>query len=281
MSSPSGVLATGSAGDTRPAPVVSIRGVSKRFATTGDDVVALTDVDLAVAPGEFVCLIGPSGCGKSTLLNLVGGLLPPTAGRVEIGGRPVTGPPSEVGMMFQKPVLLEWRTVRENVLLPVEARNGRKGAKAARGRADELLGRVGLGEFEERYPNELSGGMQQRAAICRMLIGDPDVLLLDEPFGALDELTRERLNLELAKIVSGTDKAALLVTHNIIEGVFLSDRVVVMSARPGRIVDVVDVPLPRPRCLEVVTTPEFTALVARVRELLELGHDDDGKDGDR
>ncbi|TFV59847.1 ABC transporter ATP-binding protein [Geodermatophilus sp. DF01-2] len=275
------MLATGSAGDTRPAPVVSIRGVSKRFATTGDDVVALTDVDLAVAPGEFVCLIGPSGCGKSTLLNLVGGLLPPTAGRVEIGGRPVTGPPSEVGMMFQKPVLLEWRTVRENVLLPVEARNGRKGAKAARGRADELLGRVGLGEFEERYPNELSGGMQQRAAICRMLIGDPDVLLLDEPFGALDELTRERLNLELAKIVSGTDKAALLVTHNIIEGVFLSDRVVVMSARPGRIVDVVDVPLPRPRCLEVVTTPEFTALVARVRELLELGHDDDGKDGDR
>jgi NitT/TauT family transport system ATP-binding protein len=288
VSSPSGLLATGSAGDTRPAPVVSIRGVSKRFATKGDDVVALSDVDLAVAPGEFVCLIGPSGCGKSTLLNLVGGLLRASAGRVEIGGQPVTGPPAEVGMMFQKPVLLEWRTVRENVLLPVEASAGRRGAKAARGRADDLLERVGLGQFEERYPNELSGGMQQRAAICRMLISNPDVLLLDEPFGALDELTRERLNLELAKIVSGSDKAALLVTHNIIEGVFLSDRVVVMSARPGRIVDVVDVPLPRPRSLDVVTTPEFTALVARVRELLELGHDDDrdddrddDKDGDR
>jgi NitT/TauT family transport system ATP-binding protein len=284
VSSPSGLLATGSAGDTRPAPVVSIRGVSKRFATKGDDVVALSDVDLAVAPGEFVCLIGPSGCGKSTLLNLVGGLLRASAGRVEIGGQPVTGPPAEVGMMFQKPVLLEWRTVRENVLLPVEASAGRRGAKAARGRADDLLERVGLGQFEERYPNELSGGMQQRAAICRMLISNPDVLLLDEPFGALDELTRERLNLELAKIVSGSDKAALLVTHNIIEGVFLSDRVVVMSARPGRIVDVVDVPLPRPRSLDVVTTPEFTTLVARVRELLELGHDDDrddDKDGDR
>ena len=275
MSVPSGVLATGSAGAHRPAPVVDIRGVSKRFATKGDEVVALTDINLSVAAGEFVCLIGPSGCGKSTLLNLVGGLLRPSGGRVEIGGRPVTGPPAEVGMMFQKPVLLEWRTVRENVLLPVEATDGRKGAKAARGRADELLGRVGLDKFEERYPNELSGGMQQRAAICRMLISDPDVLLLDEPFGALDELTRERLNLELARIVRGTDKAALLVTHNIIEGVFLSDRVVVMSARPGRIVDVVDVPLPRPRSLDVVTTPEFTALVARVRQLLELGHEDD------
>jgi NitT/TauT family transport system ATP-binding protein len=255
--------------------VVDIRGASKRFATKGEDVVALTDIDLSVGAGEFVCLIGPSGCGKSTLLNLVGGLLRPSGGRIEIGGRPVTGPPAEVGMMFQKPVLLEWRTVRENVLLPIEASAGRKGAKASRGRADELLGRVGLQQFEERYPNELSGGMQQRAAICRMLISDPDVLLLDEPFGALDELTRERLNLELARIVSGTDKAALLVTHNIIEGVFLSDRVVVMSARPGRIVDVVDVPLPRPRSLDVVTTPEFTALVARVRQLLELGNEDD------
>ncbi|UOY02249.1 ABC transporter ATP-binding protein [Blastococcus sp. PRF04-17] len=272
---PSGVVATGSAGSNRPTPVVDIRGASKRFATTGEDVVALTDIDLSVAAGEFVCLIGPSGCGKSTLLNLVGGLLRPSGGRVEIGGRPVTGPPAEVGMMFQKPVLLEWRTVRENVLLPIEASAGRRGAKASRERADELLGRVGLEKFEERYPNELSGGMQQRAAICRMLISDPNVLLLDEPFGALDELTRERLNLELARIVSGTDKAALLVTHNIIEGVFLSDRVVVMSARPGRIVDVVDVPLSRPRSLDVVTTPEFTALVARVRQLLELGHDDD------
>ena len=261
-------------------PMVRVQGVSKRFTTGGDPVVALSEVDLDVAAGEFVCLIGPSGCGKSTLLNLVGGLLRPTEGQVMVAGKPVTGPPSEVGMMFQKPVLLEWRTVRDNVLLPIEGAHGRKAAKQARSRADELLWRVGLAGFEDRYPKELSGGMQQRAAICRMLISDPDVLLLDEPFGALDELTRERLNLELARIVGGTEKATLLVTHNIIEGVFLSDRVVVMSARPGRIVDIIDVTLPRPRSLDIVTSPQFQQLVAHVRQALELGHgngDDQGE----
>ncbi|MGC5617154.1 ABC transporter ATP-binding protein [Georgenia sp. Z1491] len=261
---------------TTNGPSVEIRGLSKVFSTKGPDVVALDDIDLSVRPGEFVCLIGPSGCGKSTLLSSVAGLLQPTSGTIEIDGRQVTGPPSEVGVMFQTPVLLDWRTIRDNVVLPIEARSGRRAAKAAHARAEELLQRVGLGGFEERYPHELSGGMQQRAAICRMLIGDPDVLLLDEPFGALDELTRERLNLELAGIVGDSDisndKAAILVTHNITEGVFLSDRVVVMSARPGRIVEIVDVPLPRPRSLDLVTSHEFTELVARVRRLLEIGH---------
>lgn len=262
-----GASATGAG----PSAVVTVDGVSKRFSSGSGAVQALKDIDLSVAAGEFVCLIGPSGCGKSTLLNLIGGLLRPTRGRVAVAGDSVTGPPSQVGMMFQKPVLLEWRTVRENVLLTVELHESRSMAKRSRAKADELLATVGLEGFEERYPNELSGGMQQRAAICRMLIAEPDVLLLDEPFGALDELTREHLNLELANVVSGTDKATVMVTHNIIEAIFLSDRVVVMSARPGRVVDIVDVSLPRPRQLDIVTTPEFQALVARVRGLLTLG----------
>lgn len=253
--------------------LLKVDGVSKRFPTSGETVHALDDVSLSVDQGEFVCLIGPSGCGKSTLLNLLGGLLTPDSGRIEVGGKVVKGPPPEVGMMFQKPVLLEWRTVRENVLLAIELREGRKAAKQARSHADALLLSVGLAGFEDRYPNELSGGMQQRVAICRMLIADPEVLLLDEPFGALDELTRERLNLELAEVVDGTNKASVMVTHNIMEGIFLSDRVVVMSARPGRVIEVVDIDLPRPRALDIVTTSQFQALVSRVRSLLDLGHD--------
>ncbi|HKH03522.1 MAG TPA: ABC transporter ATP-binding protein [Acidimicrobiales bacterium] len=247
-------------------------GVGKTFAAEGGgEVVALDGLSLDVRPGEFVALVGPSGCGKSTFLNLLAGLLRPTSGTVEVHGRRVTGPPPEMGMMFQKPVLLEWRSVRENVLLPLELASGRKAARAARGRADELLGLVGLGGFEGRYPRELSGGMQQRVAICRMLISDPDLLLLDEPFGALDELTREHLNVELAAVVADTTKAALLVTHNIQEAVFLSDRVVVMSARPGRIVGVVDVTLPKPRSVEVVTEAAFQEDVRSVRDLLQVG----------
>jgi NitT/TauT family transport system ATP-binding protein len=258
------------------APAVSVRGVSKVFATRGDDVHALTDVSVDVADGEFITLIGPSGCGKSTLLNLVAGLLPTTTGEVFVQGRPVVGPPDAVGMMFQKPVLLDWRTVLDNVLLPIEIAGGRGAARAATPRAMELLSSVGLDGFEKRYPRELSGGMQQRAAICRMLIGDPEVLLMDEPFGALDELTREKLNLQFDRIVEQTKKTSILVTHNIQEGVFLSDRVIVMSARPGRIIGVVHVSLPRPRTLDMVTTEGFLTLMNAVRGYLELGSATDG-----
>jgi NitT/TauT family transport system ATP-binding protein len=253
-------------------PVLDFSGVGKIFGSGADEVPALDAIDLTVGRGEFVSLIGPSGCGKSTLLNLAGGLLSPTTGEVELNGRPVVGPPPEVGMMFQKPVLLDWRTARANVLLPVETAGGRRAAKAARGRADHLLQLVGLAGFEGRYPSELSGGMQQRVAICRMLIADPEVLLLDEPFGALDELTRERMDVELASIVAQTRKAAILVTHNISEAIFLADRVVVMTSRPGRIAGIVEVPFERPRPISLLTSEAFLDSVREVRALLEAGH---------
>lgn len=249
--------------------VVEVRGVSKRFVRAS--VHALDDVSLSVGAREFVSLVGPSGCGKSTLLNIVGGLIRPSSGEARVNGLPVTGPPGEVGMMFQDPVLLEWRTARQNVLLPIELQDGRRAARAAEARADALLASVGLAGFERRYPSELSGGMQQRAALCRMLIADPEVLLLDEPFGALDELTRERMNVELAAIVAEAGKAVVLVTHNIQEAVFLSDRVYVVSARPGRIADLVEVDLPRPRDLEILTTEPFQRLVRQVRKALDAG----------
>jgi len=250
----------------------SVQGVTKVFATKGEPVVALEDVSLDLAAGELVCLIGPSGCGKSTLLNMLGGLTQPTSGTLEVYGSPVIGPPPEVGMMFQRPVLLDWRTVESNVLLPIEILGGRKLAKELAPRARQLLDSVGLSGFEERYPRELSGGMQQRAAICRMLISDPQLLLLDEPFGALDELTRENLNVQLDRIVEGIHKATVLVTHSIQEGVFLSDRVIVMSARPGRILATVPVDLPRPRTLDMLKTEHFLHLANDVRGHLEQGH---------
>jgi NitT/TauT family transport system ATP-binding protein len=247
---------------------VQARGVSRRFVSKDQTVQALQDIDLDIRTGEFVSIVGPSGCGKSTLLNLIGGLLPPTAGEVRVAGQRVTAPPAAVGMMFQNPVLLDWRTARANVLLPLDVHGGRRAARQAEARADNLLRLVGLAGFEQRYPAELSGGMQQRVAICRMLIAEPAVLLLDEPFGALDELTREHLNVELERIVSSTGKTALLVTHNIQESVFLSDRVVVMTERPGRVAGVVPVDRPRPRTLAEVTSPEFQRLVGQVRALL-------------
>jgi NitT/TauT family transport system ATP-binding protein len=198
----------------------------------------------------------------------VAGLLRPSRGEVLVNGRRVARTPPEVGMMFQNPVLLDWRTARANVLLPLEIAGGRSAVRAARDRADELLELVGLGGFEDRYPWELSGGMQQRVAICRMLIADPEVLLLDEPFGALDELTREHMNVELERIFSSSPKAALFVTHNIGEAVFLSDRAVVMTPRPGRIAGIVDVPFGRPRDIEMTTGQEFQELVREVRGLL-------------
>ena len=250
--------------------------MSKRFGTPVAPVHALDGVDLVVEQGEFVSLVGPSGCGKSTLLNIVAGLLRPTYGEVVVeGGRVLDETPHQVGMMFQSPVLLDWRTARANVLLPVEVEGGRSAVRAAEGRAEELLRLVGLDGFEGSYPWQLSGGMQQRVAICRMLIADPEVLLLDEPFGALDELTREHMNVQLERIVAGSGRAAIFVTHNISEAVFLSTRVVVMSARPGRITAVVPIDLPQPRTFETREEPRFFELVTQVRELLHAGGADE------
>jgi NitT/TauT family transport system ATP-binding protein len=250
--------------------IVAVEAVKRNFERDGEVVHALGPVDLEVGEHEFISLIGPSGCGKSTLLNVIAGLMPPSSGRVRVNGKDVVGTPREVGLMLQSPVLLAWRTARENVLLPMEIMGGRKAVVAAQDRAQELLDLVGLTGFEDKYPHELSGGMQQRVAICRMLIADPDVLLLDEPFGALDELTREHMNIELERIFRTQAEAAVFVTHNIQESVFLSDRVVVMTARPGTIAGIVEVPLPRPRNPDVVTTPEFQELVAETRKLLNL-----------
>ena len=259
--------------NARSSPVaIRVKDLTRSFTRDGSTVSALGPVSLDVRAGEFVVLLGPSGCGKSTMLNVMAGLLPPTEGEVEVEGVPISGVPSSIGMMFQKAVLLPWRTVRENIVLPIEIAEGRKAAKEARARADRLLEMVGLSGFADRYPNELSGGMQQRAAICRMLIDEPSILLLDEPFGALDEFTREHMNVELLDLTRRLGRTAVLVTHSITEAVFLADRVAVMSARPGRIVGVVDIDLPSDRMPDIVTSPEFQGFVQHARDLLRDSH---------
>jgi NitT/TauT family transport system ATP-binding protein len=251
-------------------PAISLRGVSMVYATAAAEarVHALQHIDLDVASGEFVSLIGPSGCGKSTLLRLIGDLLAPTAGSIQVNGKaPRQARLSrEYGMVFQQPVLYEWRTVAQNVQLPLEVM--RVPADQRRARTAELLRIVGLTEFADRYPWELSGGMQQRVSIARALSFSPSVLLMDEPFGALDEMTRERLNRELLNVWSGTSTTIVFVTHSIPEAVFLSDRVVVMSPRPGRIEAVLDIDLARPRGPETRDAPRFFELVAEVRRHL-------------
>jgi len=247
-----------------------IENVSHTF--PGTDVEALKNVTIDVKPGSFISFIGPSGCGKSTLLNAMGGLLEPSQGRVLMNGNTIDGPPDGVGIMFQKATLLPWRTTLENVLLPIELRDGSKAAKKHTDAAMSIIETVGLKGFEHAYPGELSGGMAQRAAICRMLITEPDVLLLDEPFGALDELTRERMDIELQSIALARGATVVLVTHSIPEAVFLSDVVYAMSARPGRISEVIEVDLPRPRTMETLNLPEFAHYVGRVRTALNKGH---------
>lgn len=237
------------------------------------NVQALSDVHLEVTQGQVIAFIGPSGCGKSTLLNIMAGLLEPSDGSVLLNGEQVDGPPDEVGIMFQKATLLPWRTTLENILLPIELRHGKRKARAFRDQAKELINRVGLEGFQNRYPGELSGGMAQRAAICRMLITEPDVLLLDEPFGALDELTRERMDLELQRIASARNATVVLITHSIPEAVLLSDRVYVMSARPGRISETIDIDLPRPRSLDTMTNAAFAQYTNQVRKALDRGHE--------
>jgi NitT/TauT family transport system ATP-binding protein len=246
---------------------VSLAGVTKTYVSAKGNVHALTETNLDIAPGEFVSVLGPSGCGKSTLLRMVGGLDTPTSGSLRIHGRPIAGVPEGLGFVFQRDVLIDWRTILDNVLLPIEFQNGSRQSNLQRAR--DLLALFGLKGFENRHPWELSGGMRQRAAICRALITDPDLLLMDEPFGAVDALTRDQLNVELQSIWLRSKKTVLFVTHSIPEAIFLADRVAVMASRPGRIVETVAIEFPRPRPLDVRDEPGFAQLSRQIRRILE------------
>lgn len=248
--------------------LIEIDGVGRDFASQdGGTLRALDAIDLGVAEHELVSLVGPSGCGKSTLLRLIAGLLPATSGQIRVGGEVVTEPRADTGLVFQSPTLLPWASILDNVLFPLRML-GRPVTAGARETAQELLALVGLEGFETRLPAELSGGMQQRAAICRALMPDPDILLMDEPFGALDALTREEMSLELLRIRQERPKTIVFVTHSISEAVFLSNRVVVMSPRPGRIQEVIDVPLPEPRNFDMEGQNDFQACAQRIRALI-------------
>jgi NitT/TauT family transport system ATP-binding protein len=251
------------------APVVSLRNVGKAFGKPGHpQTMALQDIDLDIAPGEFVSLIGPSGCGKSTLLRLIGDLVTPTTGTVLVNGKSARQArlDRDYGMVFQAPVLFDWRTVRRNVELPLEVMNIGRNERTRR--ADTMLALVELSEFGHHYPWQLSGGMQQRVSIARALSFNPAILLMDEPFGALDEMTRERMNAELLTIWCQTQTTILFVTHSIAEAVFLSTRVVVMSARPGRMTGAIPIDLPQPRGLDIRADKRYFDLITAVRESL-------------
>ncbi|HEX6207651.1 MAG TPA: ABC transporter ATP-binding protein [Actinomycetota bacterium] len=257
--------ATDTAGSaTGGGPTVRARGITKVFPR--GKVVALEDVSFVIKSGQFTSVVGPSGCGKSTLLRLVAGLIPRSYGELDVHGSDVTGPRTDIAMMFQRPILLPWKTALENVVLP----------RKIRGRLDErdwregrsLLRLLALEEFRHAYPQHLSGGMQQRVALARLLITGADLLLMDEPFASLDEFTRERLNLELLRIQSEVAATVMFVTHNITEAVFLADQVLVMTPRPGRLAGIVEVPFGRPRTIELLRSPEFNDLAFKVRGLL-------------
>jgi NitT/TauT family transport system ATP-binding protein len=248
---------------------IALEHVGMVYRVASGTVEALEDITFTVGEGELVALVGPSGCGKSTLLRIVAGLRVPTSGAAVVAGRAVSRPIPEVGMVFQAPVLLKWRTIRDNVLLPAEL-SGLDPSRYQR-RAGELLELVGLGDFGDKLPHELSGGMQQRASICRALLLDPPLLLMDEPFGALDAMTRDEMNLELLRVwgESGTArKTIVFVTHSIPEAVLLADRVVVMTPRPGRVAEIFEVRLPRPRTMESRASADFGALTLKIHETL-------------
>jgi NitT/TauT family transport system ATP-binding protein len=248
--------------------VVSVAGVSKVFESAGGRTTALENVSLDIAPGEFVSLIGPSGCGKSTLLRLIGDLTGPTSGTVTVNGKPArqAREDRDYGIVFQAPVLFDWRTVQANVALPLEVKGVAKADRDERVRS--MLELVELKDFARHHPYQLSGGMQQRVSIARALALEPSILLMDEPFGALDEMTRERLNAEVQRIWQQTGTTVVFVTHSIPEAVYLSSRVVVMSARPGRIVRVIDIDLPRPRTDDTRESARYFQLITEVRETL-------------
>jgi NitT/TauT family transport system ATP-binding protein len=246
-----------------PRVVIEIAGASKTYRTRDGDVPSLRPLDFTINDGEFFVVVGPSGCGKSTLLKMLAGLLAPTTGEIRLEGKSVVSPHGDVGIVFQSPLLLPWRNVLKNVMLPVDMKRLPRVEYLVR--AEQLLKMVGLSGFERKMPWQLSGGMQQRASICRALIHDPKIMLMDEPFGALDAMTRERMNVELQRIQRETGKTIFLITHSIPEAVFLADRVLVMTERPGAIAAIYDVPLPRPRTLEMMADPIFVALSQTIR----------------
>ena len=253
-------------GQTSGAPdYLQIRDLSKVYATSGGPVRALDHVSLSARRGEFLTVLGPSGCGKSTLMMIAAGLVPASSGGILVEGRPVIGPRTDIGVVFQSAVLLEWRTALANVMLQAEAKQLERGA--AEKRARELLVSVGLSGFEEKYPHELSGGMRQRVSICRALLHNPPQLMMDEPFGALDALTRDQMVIDLQRIWNETRTTVLFITHSIAEAVFLSDRIVVMTPRPGRIDRIIDIDLPRPRTLAMRETPEFAEYTRQILDL--------------
>ena len=246
--------------------VLRAEHISVTFPSPQGGLGALDDVSFQVCQGEFVCVVGPSGCGKSTLLRVIGGLLSPTSGQVYLRGDPLNGPCGDIGIVFQKANLMPWRTAMHNITLPLEIQG--LDATLARQRATDLIRLVGLEGFEQNYPHELSGGMAQRVAIARALIQDPEILLLDEPFGSLDALTRERMNLELLRIWETHRKTVVMVTHNIQEAILLADRVIVMTARPGQITVNLPVTLPRPRSQDVIYSVAFIELARHIREAI-------------
>jgi NitT/TauT family transport system ATP-binding protein len=249
---------------------VEFDGVGKRYPGPGGGVEAVSGVDLSIERGEFCALVGPSGCGKSTLLLTLAGLTQPTSGEVRIAGRVVAEPYTDLGIVFQNAELLPWRDALSNVTLQAEVRKQPK--EPARRRALELMKQVGLEGFEKRYPDELSGGMAQRVSLCRALLHDPDVMVMDEPFGALDALTRDQIQLDMQRLWMASRKTVVLVTHSIEEAVFLADRIVVFTPRPARVAADIRVPLDRPRHIRDRTSPEFIELVGRIRDIFtDLG----------
>ncbi len=254
----------------RPEPLVRIDRVEKTYAGRKGPVRAVASASLEVGQGEFVSLLGPSGCGKSTLLMMIAGLETPTGGSILLGNRPVTEPRRDIGIIFQDATLLPWKSALENVLFP--ARILKLPLPRYRERAHELLAMVGLGGFEDKKPSELSGGMRQRVAICRALIHDPAILLMDEPFSALDAITRDQMNAALAEIMERTGKTVVFVTHSIREAAFLSDRVVVMGGRPSHLILDLAMPFPRPRRFDIEDSPEFNAICRRLRLTIGEAH---------
>lgn len=248
--------------------LIEYEGVRKIYNAGNDALIALEEVSFSVAEGEFVTVVGRSGCGKSTLLKITCGLLPATAGTVRVAGAAVRGPLTNIGIVFQSPVLLAWRKALDNVLLQIEAR--KLDMARYREQAFKLLELTGLKGFEHKYPNELSGGMQQRVSISRALIHDPPLLLMDEPFGALDAITRDEMNLELQRIWGEAKKTVLFITHSIPEAVFLGDRVIVMTPRPGKVAEIVPIDLPRPRKTVMRDDPRFIGYVKKIRERLDV-----------
>ncbi len=246
---------------------ILVKNLQKEYVTrSGERILALENITLSIAENEFITVVGKSGCGKSTLLKIIAGIIPFSNGGVDIDGTPVKGPRKGVGMVFQNSVLLPWRTVWENIMFPIQIM--KRSEKDYREKAKYLIDLAGLGGFEDKMPRELSGGMQQRVSICRALVFDPTILLMDEPFGALDAMTREELGQELTHICQNERKTVLFVTHSISEAVFLADRVIVMSRRPGRVAKVVEVGLPRPRSIDMQFTEVFKGYASEIRETI-------------